>query len=510
MLSAEGISYTPGVPLGAELERALRALQEAGPAEVREGGARLAMLGGISWEVRGTPDALLLHLWSGHLNLTRRVLEITEDSGERLALSVQRFGRTEPDRLEVIRVEYEREPRALGREEFCSRLAPLLAQYFPDENLESITSAADLEHSVSGNYARGILRQGSARWAWLAVADGESPATSENALTFGLLWLDRVRQTNRKGTVEGLRLILPRGSAGIAAHRMAALDERLRVELYERDAARETIEKTDWRGTGNQRTWLVPLREAESLVAQAMPHLEPWIAKCPAAISVHPLAEARQVWLRFRGLAFARWEEGRVYFGLDGAPRELNGGSRTALEKLLEELKLYRDSLASDARHPLYRGQAERWLERNVSEDVTRVDAALDPRFLYSQVFASSAADRGVLDLLGVTRAGRLAILELKAGEHIHLPLQAAEYWLRVSHHLKEGDFARYGYFPEIKLQDARPMVFLVAPAMRFHPSTDTLIRFLTPEMEIVRVGLAENWRRGLRVVLRQQGRKMG
>jgi hypothetical protein len=61
------------------------------------------------------------------------------------------------------------------------------------------------------------------------------------------------------------------------------------------------------------------------------------------------------------------------------------------------------------------------------------------------------------------------------------------------------GDLARYGYFPGLQLQPALPLVYLVAPALRFHPSTDTILRYLSPEMEIVRVGLAERWRRELR-----------
>jgi hypothetical protein len=109
------------------------------------------------------------------------------------------------------------------------------------------------------------------------------------------------------------------------------------------------------------------------------------------------------------------------------------------------------------------------------------------------------------LDLLTVTRNGRLAILELKASEHIHLPLQAADYWLRVRRHLAQGDFSRYGYFTGTELQqDAAPIVYLVAPALRFHPATDTLVRYLTPELEVVRVGMTENWRQGLRVAMRK------
>lgn len=490
--------------LSADVEKALRGFAGAGPAEVREGGVRVGLLSELSWEVRGAAGHPLLHLWSEACNLTRRVLAIEEDSEERLIFTVLRFGRRKPSRLELRRLDFERGPRALSRENFCSRLAGVLAQKFPDEQLESLSVAADLEHSLSGSYARGILRRGPLRWAVLAVPDGETPASAENSLAFGLLWLERVRQSPRGGAVAGLRLILARETSGAVAHRLAALDSRLAVELYERDMARETLERIDPRSAANLRSWLVPARDSESLVAQALPALEPILAKVSAAITLHPLMETREVWLRFRGLAFARWKEGRVYVGLDGAQEELTAAAQPALGRLLKRLELHRNPLASNARHALYRAQPERWLESLVRSDPTAVDAALHPEFLYAQVFAGSAAGRGIIDLLGVTRAGRLAILELKAGEHIHLPLQAADYWLRVRGQQQKGELGRYGYFCGIELQPDPPLVYLVAPALRFHPSTDTLLRFLSPEIEVRRVGLAETWRRGLRVALRQ------
>ena len=137
-------------------------------------------------------------------------------------------------------------------------------------------------------------------------------------------------------------------------------------------------------------------------------------------------------------------------------------------------------------------------------EDVSRVDAALDSRFVYAQVFANTGGEHGILDLLTVTRSRRLAIIELKANEPIHLPLQAADYWLRIRRHLDSGEIARYSYFPGVELQQFPPLVYLVAPALRFHPTTNELLKHLSPELEIVRVGLAESWRGGLRVVMRQ------
>jgi hypothetical protein len=148
--------------------------------------------------------------------------------------------------------------------------------------------------------------------------------------------------------------------------------------------------------------------------------------------------------------------------------------------------------------------QPERWLEAQVFADPARVDARLDPRFLYTQVPAFSAGDRGVVDLLGITRTGRLAILELKANEDIHLVLQAADYWLRVRWHQQQDDIRRYGYFPGMEIRPEPPLLFLVAPAIRFHPATSVILRHLSSEIEVTRVGLAENWRRGLHVALRQ------
>jgi hypothetical protein len=492
------------VDLSAELQACLKEFTADGAIEIRENGGRVAPFSGLSWEVRGAAEKPLLHLWSENHNLTRRVLAITDHSDQRLALAVERFGRSKPDRLEFIRLEFERAQRDLSREAFCASLGHLLAEQFPDESVESLTASPDLEHSISGNYVRGLLRRGASHFAVLAVPEGESTDTVESSLTFALLWLERVRNSNRRGTINALRLLLPKGTTRHVAHRAAALHPDLSIEFYERDPVRDSFERIDPRRAGNQDTWLVPHRESQALLDLSKSALDPVVALSPRAISVRPIAQSREVWLRFRGLAFARWDDGRVYFGCPDAREELTPSSLPALKNLLQQLENYRHPLATETRHALYRAQPERWLEALVHEDVTRVDAALDPRFVYSQVFAQAGGEHGILDLLTVTRAGRLAILELKASEHIHLPLQAASYWLRIRRHLEQRDFARYGYFPGIELQAAPPLVYLVAPALRFHPSTDTLLRFLSPEMESTRVGLTESWRRGLRVVMRQ------
>jgi hypothetical protein len=488
----------------AELQASLQEFISSGIVEVHENGGCVAPFSGMSWEVRGTGEKPLLHLWSEQLNLTRRVLAITDHSEQRLALAVERFGRTKPDRLEFVRREFERGVRELLRDEFRERLTRLLAEQFPDETLESIAVSPDLEHSLSGNYARAILRCGTSYIAVLAVPAGESSDTTDNSLTFALLWLRHARRSNRRGIITALRLILPQNSCNVVAHRLDAVDPLLTVELYEHDPALNVLQRIDPQHAANLNSWLVPHREWEGLLFQARPALDSILSLAPQAVTLHPMAQSREVWLRFRGLPFARWDGTRVFFGLSDAREELTSTTRPAMKRILHNLEAHRHPLASDTRHSLYRAQPERWLESIVREDVTRVDATLDQRFVYAQVFANAGGEHGILDLLTVTRSGRLAIIELKASEHIHLPLQAADYWLRVRRQLQSGEIARYGYFPGIELQRAAPLVYLVAPAMRFHPTTDVLLNDLSSEMEVVRIGLAESWRRGLRVVMRQ------
>jgi hypothetical protein len=200
---------------------------------------------------------------------------------------------------------------------------------------------------------------------------------------------------------------------------------------------------------------------------------------------------------------FARFGPGGAFFGI-GFEQALTPVTWPELERLVQKLELHRSPLASSRQHPFYRAQPERWLESLVTADAAKIEPRIGSRFIYGQVPAISAGDRGIIDLLGITRDGRLIVMELKAGEDVQLLMQAVDYWLRVRHHQEQGDFPRYGYFPEMEISPQPPLLALVAPSLQFHPSADVLAHYLSRDIEICRVGLNENWRRGLRVVLRQ------
>jgi hypothetical protein len=494
-----------------ELEQALRGLTAGCTLEVRENGRRIAGLDEARYEVRSGPKPLL-HLWSGERTLVRRVTRIVEAAGDHVRLEVERFGRKRPGRLEIVRRDYARPRARLDRESFAERLAGLLTRQFPDETIETLTTAPDLEHSLSGSYARCWLRRGQKAWAVLGAAPGESAATIDGSLTFGLIWLDHLRMRAVAPVVAGLRLILPAGSCRLVAHRLAAVAIDVAVELYEWETDEPLVRRVDPADAGNITTWLTPRKQAELLVEQVGEADARIRALDPGAIDSVVVPGTRQVSWRYHGLEFARWSRGEIRFGLERRRETLSGKNGKGLERVVALLAAHRRA-DGDRHSPLYRAARERWLETMVMAGPTRIEPRLDPAQIYSQVPAFSASDRGVLDLLGVTRDGRLAVIELKANENVHLVFQAVDYWLRVRCHQRQGDFERYGYFAAKTLSDAPPLLYLVAPGLRFHPVTGMLLRYLAPEIPVCRVGLNEDWRHGLRVVEREwrvQGKGAG
>jgi hypothetical protein len=144
-------------------------------------------------------------------------------------------------------------------------------------------------------------------------------------------------------------------------------------------------------------------------------------------------------------------------------------------------------------------------LESIIRREVTLIDSQLAADCVYSQVPAFTASDRAMIDLLAMTKSGRLAVLELKADEDIHLPLQGLDYWSRVNWHHHRKEFQQFGYFAGRELSPELPLLYLVSPALRLHPATDTLLRYLSPGIDATIVGINEKWREGVEVVFRKR-----
>ncbi len=153
---------------------------------------------------------------------------------------------------------------------------------------------------------------------------------------------------------------------------------------------------------------------------------------------------------------------------------------------------------------PILRDGCERLLEAAVRSNIARVDPTLLPAPIHAQTLTFAGGDRDIIDLLAVGSSGRLTILELKVSEDLHLPLQALDYWMRIRWHAERGELQYL--FPGLPLANALPKLLLVAPAMSFHSSNATVLRYFSSQIEIERVGVNSDWERQFKVVLRLSG----
>jgi len=471
-----------------------------------------------------------LHLWSEEANLVRRVTAATVRSGA-LRLATLRFGQTKPQVLELVA---DRDRRTLSarettRTKYLRLLERVLGRAFPEWKLDRLRTAMDLEKSFGPAYARGVQVQGQRAWAVIAVNAEETQATIDGILTVGILWLEHCRQSSDGRRVfQGLRMIVPRGTATLTLSRLPWLNERAaQWELWELDARNEELEQRDTADHGNVMTRLVhaPNRAAvRERFADAIARVMTMVPE-PARGDVEQVVRSgAEIAFLLHGLEFARVRAGyagnsfnaqeEITFGAGSNETLLAVDNEDALRQLVARL-FERRRAEGDKRDPLYRMQPERWLESVLRAEIEALDSHLNAGHVYTQVPAFAAGDRGMLDLLGVLRDGRLAVIELKADEDLHLALQGLDYWVRVRwHHLQGGagvqggglgEFQRVGYFDGVMLSQQAPKLYLVAPALRVHPATETVLRYLSPRVEWELVALDERWRKKAKVVWRKR-----
>jgi hypothetical protein len=366
-----------------------------------------------------------------------------------------------------------------------------------------------------GQSTRGLLRRGKSGFAVLGVNAQETQSSIDAALTFGILWLDACRVAQaEKMMVEGLKLFLPLGTSALTRERIAHLNrDAAKWQLYELENREDVLKEIDVCDRGNVRTRLVHWANEASVRERFAKAIHRVVELMPEAeIAV---LSAGEIAFRCHGLEFARARLSFDARSLHGVPEVVFGvGAAEAVLAGEESEDRFRQIVCSVGEvrhaaeprdHPLWRMHPERWLESLVVEDVGAVDNRLHAGCLYSQVPALSAADRAMIDVLTVTREGRLAVVELKEDEDIHLPLQGLDYWSRVTWHHVRGEFKRFGYFPGRELTAESPLLFLVAPALHLHPATDALLRYVSPEIEWMVTGIDERWRDGVKVVFRKR-----
>ena len=455
----------------------------------------------------------VLHFWSHERNCVRRVMD-AEGKGAMLRLTVQRLGRPRATHLEIWRDRDRRSPstKRTQRATYERQLEKALLRNFPGFSVAKPKSSMDLERSFGPVCARGVIHRGVSAYAVVGINTEELQASIDGALTIGLLWLDylREREAGRKH-VAGLKLFVPAKRSDMVRERIAHLNrEAASFELYEFNQREDTIESIDTEDRGNIDTHLVPCPNETGALerfATSIARVRDIAPDCDVAV-ISP----SEISFRIFGLEFAHARMSgsihggtEIVFGVGPTETVLSPDSEELFREIVRRLLQSRRPGGPHPGDPLWRLAPERWLESLIVRDVSTIDHRLDPSWTYSQVPAFTASDRAMIDVLTTSKDGRLAVLELKADEDLHLPMQGLDYWARVKWHHARKEFQKFGYFSGVELSEQPPLLYLVAPALRIHPTTDKLLRYFSPEIEWQLVAVNEDWREKIEVVFRKR-----
>lgn len=464
-------------------------------------------------EVSVAHQRLMLLCWAEKGSRSWRVLG-WEWNGQMLLLQASRKMGAEWRLIELV-------PRAsalavaatirAARQIRCDNLAHLSCAIEAQTRIERCALSPGTRPGQPGRYARIVLRHKQRRIAVTGPVVTGHPASVDAFLSSALLWFKRTADRLKPPYLEQLWLIVSDELLKPLLYRVALLRDGLRnmIRVFTVDndlqilTGVETLERRD--------LWKKKLAHFPPVPpATVSPQVEAIVATAPEAIDV---VHARHgVTLRYFGLPFARvrslLDAERVWFGLDGASRRLlDESTRREWENLLRDLREHRSPAAIDQHHAFYRSAAEAWLESLLRRDITRLDPGLIIAPLHAQFRTARGGKLGIrpVDLLALRQDGRLVVIELKVSEDREHVLQGADYWRRVEAHRRRGHIARAKLFGELRIRDEAPLVYLVAPTLRVHPSFQTLARCISEEIEIYRFDINEDWRSGVRVMRRMR-----
>jgi hypothetical protein len=424
----------------------------------------------------------------------------------------------DPARRREIR-ELEHLPRNERREIYAETLARLLTNHFDGAAAQRLGLSAG--RTDAGRYARLILRSASALGLAIGVSGIESQADIDGMIAAGLVWLARFNE-KRIGAerAKWICFCLPKGRLDTAVERLTLLDvSRLGASLKCCEVDEDSESITGLRPATQDE--LLNSHSREVVWPQSSILQERWeerwreriVSLAPDLIETRRNVSDGGERFMINGLEFARSSAGaKVKFGIAGLQFEVATNSATLteanfekLEELARELIRFRSANCPDRRHPFYLLRAESWLESLLRRDICQLDATLDDRFVYPQIPAWRANERSVIDLLTLNCDGRLVVIEIKAAEDPQLPLQGTDYWLRVEQGRLLNEFEKRGLFQGVRLADQSPLLYLVAPRLRFHRTFATVAQCLTTQIEAYQIGINANWREGLKVHTRER-----
>ena len=381
----------------------------------------------------------------------------------------------------------------------------------PSVKIESAKLSPGMRRDQPGRYARIVLRLPHERVAVTGTVAQSDVRNVDALFSSALLWFQRMLDSPKRPPIQRLLLVVEHGILEATRQRYVLLRDSLRsrIELFEIDddwkqvnAVKPYERRHLWRKRLHR---FPPVNELEmsERANEILGH---------APHTIDAVASRHGQTLRYHGLPFVRirrvMDQDRIWFGIEGSRRrQLDAFHQPDWTKLFRDLATYRTERCRDRRHWLYRASGEAWLESILRRDITRLDPGLIIAPLHAQFRTSQAGPNGArpIDLLALRQDGRLVVIELKVTEDREHVFQGVDYWRRVEAHRRRGHISGARLFADREISDESPLVYLVAPTLRFHPSFPTLARTIAPDIEIYRFDINEDWRSGVRVVRRER-----
>lgn len=398
-----------------------------------------------------------------------------------------------------------------ARELRCDRLAQLACALQPETAIERLALSRGTRPGQPGRYAQILLKRKHERVAVIGPVVSSHPAAVDALLSSALLWFRRTADRIKPPYVQQFWLIVCPELLKPLLYRVALLRQSLRDVIKVFTVDDDLTSLTEVVCPDKQELWRAKLARFPPVVpATLSTRAAAIVAEATDAIDVVNARHGET--LRYFGLPFARvrslFGAERVWFGINRAHRRLLDESTCAeWQNLLDDLRDRRSPSACDHHHVFYRAAPEAWLESLLRRDITKLDPGLIIAPLHAQFRTARGAKLGIrpIDLLALRQDGRLVVIELKVSEDRDHVFQGADYWRRVEAHRRRGHIARAKLFGERKIRDESPLVYLVAPTLRVHPSFETLARCISSDIEIYRFDINEDWRAGVRVMRRRR-----
>jgi len=336
-----------------------------------------------------------------------------------------------------------------------------------------------------------------------AVADVTGTLTVEAIFAVAILWLEKLGSRKKKPVLDIWT---------ICEKRQARHAQKLHALLTERWKEKVTVIEID-RTSDPPRLNHLPKRKIRELWREKPRKLALPERTTPTAISqkiidlapekIDVVCSKQGETLRFMGLPFARVRsmlgKEKAWFGVGRERRILSDENWDDLTELISVLDINRTPFAPNKRYEYYRAASEAWLESILRRNI----ALLDANLILSPIYNQFRSSNDKIDLLALRKDGRLLIIELKTQPDREMIFQAADYWRKIELQRRRGLLAAADLFDGREILDKPALIYLVAPAWSFHRDFEFFARTVSPEIEMWRFELHENWRREIKVLAR-------